>query len=96
MGLFNELFTVRECPRCKKVSPIVVEFKFGDVNLHKYLIGEQLRLTEKSHGQESHFFQGNGYAVCFNCEKDFWVKILVENHILVAVEHDKSKSGFIE
>lgn len=43
MGAFNVVRLELECPRCRSLVDVSVQFKYGDTWQHEYAIGDELR-----------------------------------------------------
>jgi hypothetical protein len=80
VGLYNVLLVDLECPQCQWRGEFEVEFKIGLLAVSTYRIGETLSwpggqrdkpLRRPAGGN----LDGEGYAECPNCGKDFWVDI---------------------
>ena len=76
------------------------EFKFGFLNLGKYVLGDTLKWLggrkayPKGRPADGNFI-GEGYVECPNCHRDFWLIIKVANDKLESVQVDKTKKGYI-
>ncbi len=100
MGLYNTITCCLPCPHCDETTEHEVESKFGKLNLIEYSIGEKVCWTKcdsvKNGGKpatpESSF---EGYTQCSNCNKDFFVKVIICDDIISKVVPDASRNGFI-
>ncbi len=93
MGLYNLLDASITCPRCGKFSEKVeFELFFGDRQIKRFKIGDiyQLKKAENINTTE-----GEGYAECPICSKDFFVKVEVEDSKIKFVEVNSEKFGYI-
>lgn len=100
MGVYNTLELITLCPRCEVVSPVEVEFRFGLVNLDTYRLGDDLRWIGVGHSQPhsrppNGDFDGEGYAECLACHKDFWMMIYVRKDVIASATVDHTKMGYI-
>ena len=102
MGLYNTLHDVSlTCPRCGQASAMNVDLYFGYRDLIDYRLGdtcewrsEQAFVRDGERPPEGNL-DGDGYAVCPLCKKDFFVTVLVRNDQLVGAEPDCSKKPYI-
>lgn len=100
MGIYNELEIITSCPRCGVMSQVEVEFRFGLINLDRYRLGDTLRWTGAGTPRPrkrppNGDFDGEGYAECPICHKDFWMTIHIRQDIIVSAEVDSTKAGYI-
>ena len=100
MGTYNLLHTTASCPRCGTTGPVVVEFAFGLLDLRDYGLGDRIEwgtkgLRSPSRRPPGGDHDGEGYAECPRCGKDYWVRITVRNDAITAVQIDPGRPGHI-
>lgn len=87
------------CPRCHSKTSAEAEFRFGFTNQDRYKMGETLEWGGKGKGHkqpENGNYTGEGYIQCEVCNKDFWIKIKIEQDIIKGFEVDSAKPGYIK
>ncbi len=100
--MYNILKLNLKCPFCNYEDEMESEFKVGYMNLNTYNIGDKIIWSEgfakKPHQKrpKSGNFCGEGYVECLNCNKDFWLKIFIENDIIAKVDIDFTKNGYVK
>lgn len=100
--MYNLLIIKEKCLRCGVIVDTEAEFKMGYMNVDIYHIGDELKwatgLSKAPHQKRppDGNSTGEGYVCCPNCSRDFWVKIQVEHDVIVHVEVDHMKKGYIE
>ena len=81
MSLFNLLIFRTECPRCHQNAEFEIEMRFGDTSsMSVYRIGDQIGWKNEKHSENGNL-NGEGYAECLFCCKDFFVKVIIRNNI---------------
>lgn len=100
MSTHNILHTNLKCPRCSEQSFHKVEVFFGYGNLIDYSVGDLYQWRPRKAVQNggrppSGNMDGEGYTECPICQKDFYLKVLVRDDILVGVEPDMTKKPHI-
>ena len=93
MGLFNRLYAILQCPRCGHVGESEIEFKFGYMQLFDYRLGDVLEWDSGFCLFKDHIDEG--YAECAGCLKDFWVTIYVKQDVIIDVQVDPDRPGYI-
>ena len=101
MGIYNTLFHEMMCPRCGSSASMEIDLFFGLRDLIRYDIGDQYqwrpRKIYKNGGRpEGGDCDGEGYAQCPVCERDFFLEVKIRADVLVGVEPDLSKEPYIE
>lgn len=100
MGLFNLLNAELICLSCGKNVFSDIELHFGDVsNMASYQIGDAYTWRKNKAIQNggrppNGNLKGEGYMECPNCEKDFFVTVIIQNDVIIRVEIDKNKKGY--
>lgn len=94
MGMFNYLYFKETCPICKKMENMEAEIKIGKLDLDIYKIGDIINWGDVKKRPLNGNFIGEGYVVCENCHKDFWIDVMILNDVIVNVQV-KSKNGYI-
>lgn len=90
-----------ECPRCNQITRQDVDLYFGYNNeMSEYKLGDKYiwRLGKAVHNggrPASGNMDGDGYVECNLCRKDFFVKVLVRNDVLLSVETNSAKEPYI-
>lgn len=99
MGLYNILHVNVVCPRCHERVAVDSDFRFGYLRLIEYQIGDMIQWHDDGSAQARRPPQGSldgeGYAECPQCHKDFWLKIRVRHDRLEAAEVDRTRKGYI-
>lgn len=101
MSVHNTLTARFACPRCGETGAIEVETYLGFGNLIAYEIGSRVRWVEgnvapKNGGRPTGGnMDGEGYAECPLCAKDFWVKIVVRSDVIERIEPDTERMPYI-
>ncbi|PSK20251.1 hypothetical protein C7R94_05180 [Brevibacillus sp. NRRL NRS-603] len=100
--MYNLLIIKEKCPRCGVIERTEAEFKMGYMNLDSYNLGDEIRWASgqckpphqkrPSGGNAT----GEGYVCCPCCGKDFWLIIIVQHDVILQVEVDYTKNGYIE
>jgi hypothetical protein len=101
MGTYNLLHAALACPRCGIEVETRVECFFGctsemaDLRIgdrYPWMPGKQ----PQNGGRPEHgTVDGEGYMECPLCRRDAFVRILVREDVIVGVEPDAQKQGFI-
>lgn len=102
MGTYNRLrVETIGCPRCGvTISDAIVDCYFGDtsqmIDLH---VGHRYPWLPKkalqNGGRPQHGdIDGEGYAECPHCAKDFFLKIIVRDDRIVGAEVDLNRRGY--
>lgn len=100
MSLYNILQARTECPRCGAVGTVDIEFRFGPLDLSTYRLGDRIAWADKGprhpsqpppHGD----YEGEGYAECPVCGKDYWLELTVRGAVLAEATVDRSRPGHI-
>jgi hypothetical protein len=101
MGTYNYLPVTMDCPRCHETVDVIINCYFGYTSEMKtYRIGDHYEWRPRKAVQnggkpEGGNADGEGYADCPACDKDFFVRVVVRGDIIQGVEHDPSKPPFI-
>jgi len=100
VSLFNTLRVGLRCPRCERDGVVEVEIKFGLRNQIEYRLGETYLWTrsplERSGGRPpGGNLDGEGYAQCEQCRKDFFVVVKLRNDSIESVDLDPTKVPLI-
>jgi hypothetical protein len=101
MGLFNLLYAQMRCPRCFTPAKMEIELFFGLKNQIRYQLGDELRWrggkSVNNGGRPSGGkIDGEGYTECPTCGKDFFVRVIVRNDVIQAIEVDSDKEPYIK
>ena len=101
MGTYNQTTVELACPRCGAVGLMDVEFRFGWRNLIQVNLGDPYPFIDKRRAVHNGGYppdgnmDGQGYAVCPTCDKDFFVKALIRDGVLTAIEIDTETKPYI-
>ena len=101
MGIYNTVHATVACPRCGVLGEVEIEVRTGNTsqmaNLH---IGDKYpwvaRIPPKNGGRpDGGNVDGDGYMECEFCHKDSFMRIIIREDIIVGVEPDYGKRGYI-
>lgn len=100
MSTYDLLRIVMRCPRCGSTREAEVEVFFGCGNLIEYKVGDTVQWVARKAPQNGGrpadgSCDGMGYVECEGCHKDFFVKVLVRNDVLVDAVPDTDREGYI-
>jgi hypothetical protein len=100
MALYNSLLLNITCPRCGARVDIEADFRFGLRELTLYHIGDQLcweglGVKTPEVRPDGGNYEGEAYAVCPSCERDFWLRVTVRNDVITEAIVDTSKHPYI-
>jgi hypothetical protein len=101
VGAFNEVAAEVRCPRCGGLTTMVVNLYFGLRNQIRYSLGDQVewvntRLGVQNGGRPSEGnLDGEGYAECPLCKKDFFLVAEIRGDRLVRVRPDLQRQPLI-
>ena len=102
MGTYNTLETSMTCPHCNMLINAQIDTHFGDTRLmDKFVIGDQYKWIPNKAPQnggrpEGGNLDGEGYADCSNCRRDFFVKVMIRDDRIESVVPDREKTGYIQ
>ena len=94
MGMFNTVSAEAECPWCHQIGTYRIQFKYGEIGLSEYVLGETLKWDGKWSAvgrKDAHQVLVLGLAhACPHCqssEEDNGIEfcILIEENILTSV-----------
>ena len=101
MGLFNLVRGGMTCPRCGSDILAEVETKLGDMsNLTELCLGDlypwHSGKTPENGGRPAEGTAvGDGYSVCPVCQRDFFVRVVVESDRVMRLESDPTRPGHL-
>ena len=101
MGTYNTLHTTLRCPRCGVEVDATVDCHFGYTSeMVELKIGDRYPWLPRKHPQnggrpEHGTVDGEGYMKCPRCHKDSFFRVLVREDVIVGVESDAQKPGYI-
>lgn len=77
-----------------------VDLYFGHRGQFEYVVGDNihwLRVESVAEGgrPKDGNLNGEGYAECPHCKRDFFAKVIVRNDTILKVEIDNEKKGYI-
>ena len=101
MGAFNEIAWAGTCPRCQCSTEFQVEVKVGLKDQLNYRIGDQYqwvtgRSVQKGGRPDGGNIVAEGYTECPNCQKDFFVDVVIEQDTVCGAKVDPTREGYIE
>jgi hypothetical protein len=102
MGTYNILQSSITCPHCNTLVSVEIEMRFGStLRMEKFVIGNYYRWVSGKpvqHGgrPERGNLDGEGYAECPHCRRDFFVKVMVREDKLESVKPDTEKAAYIQ
>jgi hypothetical protein len=102
MGTYNILHAGITCPHCNMLVDVEIEMRFGNtLRMEKFVIGDYYRWVSGKpvqHGgrPEKGNLDGEGYAECPHCRRDFFVKVMVREDKLESVKPDTEKAAYIQ
>jgi hypothetical protein len=99
MSTYDLLRVDMICPRCGESRRMEIELFVGIGNLIDYQISDRIQWASNSAPQNggrppNGDCEAEGYAECDRCEKDFFVKAIVRNDVLIDVIVDTNKPGY--
>jgi len=88
------------CPRCGKESEMEVNLYFGFRNLIDYKIGDTVEWVPRKAVQnggrpDNGNLNGEGYAECPICLKDFFVIAHIKNDVIESLQANSDKKPYI-
>lgn len=101
MGTYNVLRTSLACPRCGVEVETDIDCHFGWTGeMMDLKIGDRYPWAERKQPQnggrpEGGTVAGEGYMECPHCHKDAFLLVHVREDVIVAVEPDAKKPGYI-
>ena len=96
MGTYNRLHTSLVCPRCGVSVSAVIDCHFGYTAAMQTLqVGDRYPVQPSSPVAESVSTDGEGYMECPSCQKDAFLRVLVRAGVIVGVEPDTERQGYI-
>ena len=99
MSMYNILYVSVDCPRCGAHVTVESEFRIGYLDLFEYQIGDVVKWFEN--GSDSARrppggnIDGEAYAQCPKCDKDFWLTVFVRNDRFEGAEVDATRKGYV-
>ena len=96
MGTYNCLHASLVCPRCNASVTTVVDCHFGyTAAMESLRVGDHYPLQPGSPPAERVSTDGDGYMECPRCQKDAFLRVLVRDGVIVGVEPDTERQGYI-
>jgi hypothetical protein len=101
MGLYNTLPVQMICPRCQETVDVEVDCYFGyRESMKTFQIGDKYewwlgKAVQNGGRPPDGDIDGEGYAECPACNKDFFVKVIVRGDVIKGVEPDPSRRYYI-
>jgi len=101
LGIYNTLHTKAECPFCGHVADVEVQFRYGDIWLHKYKIGDFVIWDRNNCGVPgAKKIMAEGiFGKCVSCKSYVDCDVVIERDQITEVhplDHDRldSDPGF--
>jgi DNA-directed RNA polymerase subunit RPC12/RpoP len=101
MAIYNILHTSLKCPRCGVEVEATVNCYFGNRSeMDDLKIGDRYPWWPGAEPQNGGrpaggSVDGEGYIECPHCHKDTFLRVLVRGDVIVGVEPDETKPGYI-
>lgn len=101
MSLANRLYAEVECPRCRRVGETEIEVVLdGHGAANDYRVGDTVDWNPcygRSYSGRPPLgdLAGDGYAVCSECDKDYFVTVIIERDVIERIEVVYDRSGYI-
>ena len=102
MGSFNIVRADCTCPRCgTDLHDVEVECRFGKTaDILTFRVGDSYpwvlgKMVHHGGRPENGNLDGEGYAECPHCRKDFFLVVAVRSDVIHSVAADRTKKGYI-
>ena len=100
VGIYNCLPAEIKCPRCGVTGRVVIDLYFGLRNLIDYQLGDTVewrpgKSVQKGGQPHEGTMDGEGYAECPECGKDYFLLVHVRNDKIVSVSPDPNRAPYI-
>lgn len=101
MGTYNILHASLRCPRCGADVSTTVDCHFGSTaQMVDLQLGDRYPWVEGQPPQQggrpaSGTLAGEGYLECPQCHKDAFVRVLIRDGIVIGVEPDPARPGYL-
>jgi hypothetical protein len=100
MSVYNILKTRMNCPRCGTESEMEVDLYFGLRNQIQYQIGDKVewipqKAVQNGGRPENGNLNGEAYAQCPKCKKDFFVIAHIKNDVIESLQPNLEKKSYI-
>ena len=96
MGTYNHLHISLVCPRCGASVDTIVDCHFGyTAAMESLQVGDRYPVRPDSPLAESVSADGEGYMECPRCQRDAFLRVLVRGGIIIGVEPDTGRHGYI-
>ena len=96
MGTYNRLHVSLVCPRCGASVTTGVDCHFGyTAAMESLQVGDCYPVQPGLPPAESVSTDGEGYMECPHCQKDAFLRVLVRGGVIVGVEPDTERQGYI-
>jgi hypothetical protein len=102
MGTYNVLQANINCPHCNTPVKVEIEMRFGNTSMmDRFVIGDLYKWVVDSAVQKGGRpaegnLDGEGYTECPQCQRDFFVKVMVRGDRINYVLPDMEKAGYIQ
>jgi hypothetical protein len=99
MGMYNDVKAELPCPVCKRTASVDVQFKYGDLGLHHYKIGDSLNWGQRDRGhpgREAVVVSGEAWA-CPLCgyDGDWPAYVFLLKDVIVGVQPATGEYPFV-
>ena len=99
MSNYNILNVELDCPRCGTRVTVESEVKLGYLDVLHYQVGDPVEWFEGGGGDAARppegRLDGEAYAECPECQKDFWLTVHVRNDRFESAEIDHTRKGYV-
>lgn len=101
MSMYNTLHTDITCPHCGQAGEIEIDLYFGDTrNLSQFRMGDLYswlpgQPVERGGRPADGNLDGEGYAECSNCGRDFFVDVLIRKDRISGALVNLRKPGYV-
>jgi hypothetical protein len=95
MGTFNIMKASGRCPRCNAEIEFQLDMHFGFTSMMQDLkIGDKYPWLDNGRPEGGNV-DGEGYMSCPRCCKDSFWRVIVRNDVIVKIEPDVTKKGYM-
>jgi hypothetical protein len=100
VAAYNEVTLELKCPRCHGTASMIVNLYFGFRDQLTYAVGDEIhwrdgRAVQNGGRPPGGNLDGEGYAECPLCKKDFFVVVEVRNDKLLGARPNPSRKPYI-
>ena len=96
MGTYNILQAGITCPHCQASVNLEIEMRFGDTRMfEKFMVGDLYKWVPGGRPLNGDY-DGEGYAECPDCRRDFFVRVSIHQDKIESVQPDPERAGYIQ